>query len=98
MFILLAAACGGDATGPDPVTPGQGSLLVTGGSMGPEVPERIITRDNQPVVWRDGYGEWRRDSRGGRWTIRITARIPRRTGATIRSRFMREPRRSSATR
>jgi len=51
MLVLLAAACGGgDTTGPDPDTPGQGSLLVTGGSMGPKFQNIYITRDNQPVA------------------------------------------------
>jgi len=51
MLVLLAAACGGgDTTGPDTDTPGLGSLLVTGGSMGPKFQNIYITRDNQPVA------------------------------------------------
>jgi len=54
MLVLLAAACGGgDTTGPDPDTPGQGSLLVTGGSMGPKFQNIYITqvrKQKHPVL------------------------------------------------
>ena len=51
MLLLLATACGGgEATGPENENPAGGTLLVTGGSMGPKFQNIYVSRDNLPVL------------------------------------------------
>jgi hypothetical protein len=50
MLILLAAACGSsEGTGPEEPAPNAGTLLVTGGAMGPRFQNVYVSRDNLPV-------------------------------------------------
>jgi hypothetical protein len=49
-LLLLAASCGGgEATGPENENPAGGTLLVTGGSMGPKFQNVYLSRDHLPV-------------------------------------------------